>query len=295
MSKSIIFKGSAVALVTPFSTSGEVNYFELKHLIEFQLANNTDAIVILGTTGEASTITSEEREKIIKFTLALVSNKAKVIVGTGSNSTSHALLLTKQAEELGADGVLIVTPYYNKANFSGIIKHYKTIASKTNIPIIAYNVPSRTGVNITPEIALKLSKIKNIVGIKEASGNMSNIAEILHNKSKHFAVYSGDDMLTLSMLSMGASGVISVTANCYPSEVKLMCDYAFKGDFKNAKNIHDLLFDINKGLFLDINPICVKYYLSLLGYDTHRLRLPLTEPSVKIKTALKDIYNKYNM
>ena len=289
----MLFKGSGVALVTPFNKRGEVDFFTLKNLIDFQIANGTQALIILGTTGESSTITYEEREKIITFVVCKANHRIPVIVGCGSNSTSTAIELIKQAEDLGADGALIVTPYYNKANQNGLFEHYKAIASSTHLKIIIYNVPSRTGVNILPETVIKLSKIKNIVGIKEASGNLSQIAEICKKVSKSFAVYSGDDLLTLPMLSLGASGVISVTANCYPADVELLCLFSQKHDFFNAKRIHNKLFDINKALFLDINPICVKYYLSLMGFSVGKPRLPLTEPDNETKSKLKEVKNQY--
>jgi len=289
----MLFKGSAVALVTPFDENNEVNYYELKNLISYQLASGTKAIVVLGTTGEASTISMAEREKIIRFAVCEINHKVPLIVGTGSNSTETAITLTRQAEELGADGVLVVSPYYNKCNDDGIFKHYKAISRQTKLPIIIYNVPSRTGVNISPKTVLKLSKIKNIVGIKEASGNLSQVAEICKFAPKNFMVYSGDDLLALPMMSIGASGVISVTANCHPEPMQMMCNYALCGDFFNAKLLHERLFEINKALFLDINPICVKYYLYLLGFNVGRPRLPLTAPNKEIKQRLKEVKNKY--
>ena len=289
----MLFKGSGVALVTPFNNRGEIDFFELKNLIAFQLANNTKALIILGTTGEASTLSFEEREKIIKFTVAETNHKVPVIVGTGSNCTKTAIKLTKQAENLGADGVLVVTPYYNKTNQEGLFLHFKSISASTKLPIILYNVPSRTGVNLLPETVIKLSKINNIVGIKEASGNLPQIAEICKKVPRSFAVYSGDDLLTLPILSIGASGVISVTANCYPQEVELLCEFSQKQDFFNAKHIHNRLFDINKALFLDVNPICVKYYLSLMGFNVGKPRLPLVEASAEIKAKLKEVKHRY--
>ena len=284
--KKCLFKGSGVALVTPFNKSGNVNYFELKRLIEFQIVSGTNALIILGTTGEASTITPDERIKIIKFCVNQVGGRVPVIVGTGSNSTQTAISLTVQAEEFGADGVLIVSPYYNKCSQKGIIEHYKAIANSTKLPIILYNVPSRTGVNILPETAIKLSKIRNIVGIKEASGNISQIMELLHNKPYSFKVYSGDDSLTFPLITLGASGVISVTANCYPNLVSNLCKYSLSRDLKNALAIHNKLYEINKNLFLDVNPICVKEYMNLIGRNVGGLRLPLTPASKEIKQKL---------
>ena len=283
--KKCIFKGSGVALVTPFNKSGEVNYFELKRLIEFQIVSNTNAIIILGTTGEASTITDDEREKIIKFTVNQVAGRIPVIVGTGSNSTQRAITLTKQAEELGADAALIVSPYYNKTTQKGLIEHFKLIAKSTKLPIILYNVPSRTGLNILPETVVKLAKIKNIVAIKEASGDISQIIKLLKIKPPSFKVYSGDDMLTFPMISLGASGVISVTANCYPSEISLLCKLALSGNNKQALSLHNKLYEINKNLFLEVNPICIKHYMNLIGRNVGGTRPPLT-------TASKETHQK---
>lgn len=289
----MLFSGSCVALVTPFNTNGEIDYFELKNLISFQIASGTNALVILGTTGEGSTVSFEEREKIIKFVVYETAHKIPVIVGTGSNSTQTAIKLSKQAESLGADGILVVTPYYNKTNQTGLIEHYKAIAKNTKLPIILYNVPSRTGVNILPETVIKLAKINNIVGIKEASGNLSQIAEICKKSPKSFAIYSGDDLLTLPILSMGAHGVISVTANAEPEKVQMLCNFAKNQDFFNARRIHEMLFELNKALFLDVNPICIKHYLLLKGFKVGKPRLPLTEPDLETKNKLKEVFLHY--
>ena len=289
----MLFCGSGVALVTPFNNKGEVDYFELKNLISFQIASGTQALIILGTTGESPTISFEEREKIIKFVVCETSHRIPVIVGTGSNSTQSAIKLAKQAESLGADGLLVVSPYYNKSNQEGIVLHYKAIAKSTKLPIILYNVPSRTGVNILPETVLKLSKIKNILGIKEASGNLSQIAEICKKVSRSFAVYSGDDLLTLPILSLGAHGVISVTANAAPEKVQMLCNHAKNQDYFNARRLHEYLFNLNKALFYDVNPICIKYYLSLKGFNVGKPRLPLTTPSTDTKNKLKEVFNQY--
>lgn len=289
----MIFQGSGVALVTPFTKDNKVDYFTLKNLIDYQIASGTKAIIILGTTGEASTISQDERTKIIKFAVCLASGKIKVIVGTGSNSTKTAIKLSQEAESLGADGVLVVTPYYNKCNQEGLYFHYKKIAQSIKIPIILYNVPSRTGVNLLPETVLKLSKIKNIVGIKEASGNLSQIAELCWILPVKMAVYSGDDLLTLPAISVGASGVISVTANCYAEEVSALCDFALSGDYHNAQRMHKHLFKINKALFLDVNPICVKEYLNLKGFSVGKPRLPLTSPNLNTQKVLKEVFKYY--
>ena len=289
----MIFKGSAVALVTPMTQSGEINYYSLKELIDYQIACGTKAIIILGTTGESSTIKEDEREKIIKFCVCMVAKRIPVIVGTGSNSTATAIKFTKQAEKLGADGALIVTPYYNKCNQDGLFEHYKKIASETNLPIILYNVPSRTGVNILPETVLKLSKIKNIVGLKEASGNLNQISEIISLVNSSFAVYSGDDNLTLPILALGAVGTISVTANVYPEQMELLCEFALSQDYSNARRINNFLKNANHAMFLDVNPIPVKAYMNMVGFKVGIPRLPLTEASEKLKRELKEVIKKY--
>lgn len=289
----MVFIGSAVALVTPFDKNGEVNYFELKKLIDFQIANGTKAIVILGTTGESSTITESERTKIIKFCVCVISNKIPLIVGTGSNSTKKAIELSKEAEKLGANAVLVVTPYYNKCNQEGLYKHYKEVAQSINIPVILYNVPSRTGVNISPETVLKLSKIKNIKGIKEASGNLAQIQKILKNSRNDFAIYSGDDSLTFPLISMGAKGVISVTANAMPSEVNFLCEQTLSNDNFNGLRWSNYLSKINESLFLDVNPICIKYYMNLMGFNVGKPRLPLCEPNLKTKKQLMGVFKIY--
>lgn len=289
----MIFYGSCVALVTPFDDSGNVNYFSLKNLIEFQIASGTKAICILGTTGESSAISESEREKIIKFCACLISKRVPLIVGTGSNCTKTAIRLSKQAEQLGADAVLVVTPYYNKCNQDGLFAHYKSVANSISLPVIMYNVPSRTSVNILPQTVLKLSKIKNIVAIKEASGNISQITEIISSAPKDFAVYSGDDMMCLAEMAIGAKGVISVTANCYPTLIFNMTEFVKNGDIFNASRINLMLAKINKALFLDINPICVKFYMNLLGHNVGGVRLPLTEPSAEIKKKLLEVKNYY--
>ena len=289
----MIFQGSCVALVTPFNSKNEVNYFELHRLIEFQIASNTKAILILGTTGESSTISEEERTKIIKFCVGLVNKRVPVIVGTGSNSTKTAILYTKEAENLGADAVLIVTPYYNKTSQNGLYLHYKSIAKETNLPIIIYNVPSRTGVSVSAETLKKLSRIKNIVGFKDAGGNFSESINLLKILPKKFAVYSGDDLATFPMMCLGAKGVISVTANAYPNLVSTMCENILSHDFSNALRIHKHLFNISKGLFLDVNPICIKFYLKLLNHDVGCPRLPLTQPSALVKKKLERLKIEY--
>lgn len=291
--KKCTFKGCCTALVTPFDKSGNINYFSLKRLIEFQIASGVNALLILGTTGESPSISPEERTKIIKFCKAEISGRVPLIVGCGSNSTETAKKYLQEAQTLGADAALVVTPYYNKCSQDGLYFHYKALANSTNLPIILYNVPSRTGVNLLPKTVLRLSKIKNIVGIKEASGNMSQIAELLNILSPKFAVYSGDDILTLPAISIGAKGVISVTSNAEPELVSLLCEFALNGDYFNAKKIYDRLYKLNTALFLDVNPICIKTYMNLLGFDVGKLRLPLSNPNSEVFHKLKQIKREY--
>ncbi len=266
----MIFEGSGVALVTPFDKEGKVNFLMLKKLIEFQIAGGTRALIVLGTTGEASSVTEDERSEIIRFCVRETGGRIPVIVGAGSNSTEIAKLRAVEAEFLGADGLLVVTPYYNKCNQEGLIAHYKAIASSTKLPIILYNVPSRTGVNILPDTVRKLAEEQNIVGIKEASGNIAQIEQMIRTLPPDFPVYSGDDSLTLPLMTLGARGVISVTANCYPDLVSDLCDFALDNDYVHAKAVNDRLYKVNKGLFLDVNPICVKAYMNILGFEDRK-------------------------
>lgn len=289
----MLFEGSAVALITPFDNENKINFRVLGQLIEYQISGGTKALVVLGTTGEASTITEEERRQIIKFCVNQVGGRIPIIVGTGSNSAEIAISRSKEAEKLGTDGLLVVTPYYNKCNQQGLVEYYSAIANAVHLPVIMYNVPSRTGVNIQPETVARLSQIPNIVGIKEACGNIGQIESLMKMLPSNFGVYSGDDGLTYPLMALGANGVVSVTANCYPQLVADMCNFALVGDFKNAKVIHDRLYDINKGLFLDVNPICIKSYMNMLGFDVGGLRLPLTQPSDEVYNKLKDLKNEY--
>lgn len=289
----MIFKGSGVALVTPFNDKNEVDYLELKKLIEFHIASRTRAIVILGTTGESATITLDERSRIIKFCVGQASGRVPIIVGTGSNSTETAIKQTKEAQKLGADAVLVVTPYYNKTSQDGLILHYTKIAKSTKLPVILYNVPSRTGVNLEPKTVLKLSKIKSIVGLKDAGGNINQSMQYLNILPKNFALYSGDDLLTYPLMCLGYHGVISVTANAYPTLVSSMCESIIERNFENALRLHNYLYEINTGLFLEVNPICIKYYLNLIDKNVGSTRLPLTAPNKELRKILENIRNEY--
>jgi len=270
-----MFNGSGVAIVTPF-TNGEVDIEKFKSLIDFHLKNNTQALIVLGTTGEATTIDGKEKELIIKTAVQHVNKKIPVIIGTGSNSTLTSIKYTKKAEELGADGALVVTPYYNKATQPGLIRHYTEIANSTKLPIILYNVPGRTCVNIDPETVAELAKVENIIGIKEACGDMSQILEIKRLVPADFKVYSGNDDNVVPICACGGNGVISVAANILPAEFQRMCELFFEGNLKGALELqlkYKRLVDL---LFIEVNPIPIKAAVSVMGYIENELRLPLT-------------------
>lgn len=270
-----LFEGSGVALVTPFKNN-KVDYDKLSELIEFHIENNTDSIIICGTTGESSTMSDFEKRETIKFTVEKVRNRIPVIAGTGGNNTSYSIELSKYAEEVGVDGLLLVTPYYNKATQKGLIEHYKAIASSVNIPIILYNVPGRTGVNIFPKTVYELSKIENIKAIKEASGNISQVAQIAKLCGNDFYIYSGNDDMIVPILSLGGKGVISVVANILPNETHEVVTKFLKGDILEAKNIQLKMLDIINSLFIEVNPIPIKTAMNVLGMEVGNLRLPLT-------------------
>lgn len=270
-----LFEGSGVALVTPFKNN-KVDYDKLSELIEFHIENNTDSIIICGTTGESSTMSDFEKRETIKFTVEKVRNRIPVIAGTGGNNTSYSIELSKYAEEVGVDGLLLVTPYYNKATQKGLIEHYKAIASSVNIPIILYNVPGRTGVNILPKTVYELSKIENIKAIKEASGNISQVAQIAKLCGNDFYIYSGNDDMIVPILSLGGKGVISVVANILPNETHEVVTKFLKGDILEAKNIQLKMLDLINSLFIEVNPIPIKTAMNILGMEVGNLRLPLT-------------------
>ena len=278
--------GAYTALVTPFK-NGKVNYEKLGELIEFQIQNNIDGIVICGTTGESATLSDREKKKVIKYTVETVNGRVPVIAGTGSNDTRHAIELSKYAERVGADGLLIVTPYYNKSTQKGLIQHYTAIANSITCPIIMYNVPSRTGVNILPDTVAKLAKTENIVGIKEASNNFSQILELISKVPKDFSVISGNDDTIVPLLSLGGKGVISVLSNVFPKDVHTICDAYFNGDVKYAKDLQLKHTELIKLLFKEVNPIPVKDALNILGYDVGECRLPLTTVSEDTHELLK--------
>ncbi len=273
-----VFTGAAVAIVTPFFSDGSVNYDELDKLIEYQIKNSTDAIVICGTTGEASTLSHEEHVDVIKHCVKTVNGRVPVIAGTGSNSTETAIYLSQEAEKAGADAVLLVTPYYNKATQKGLYVHFKDTADSISIPCILYNVPSRTGCNILPETAVKLAKdVDNIVAIKEACGNISQIAKLIQLAEGSIDVYSGNDDQIVPIMSLGGLGVISVLSNVAPRQTHDICQACLDGDFKTASRLQLEALPLIDSLFSEVNPIPVKKALNLMGFETGPLRKPLTE------------------
>lgn len=284
--KKLIFKGCGTAIITPFTEDG-VNFEEFRKLIEFQIAEGADSIVVCGTTGEASTMTTEEKKETIKFAIDVTKKRIPIIAGTGGNCTKSVIEMTKYAEEVGADAALIVTPYYNKTTQVGLIEHYKVIAQSTSLPIILYNVPGRTGVNILPSTCLELSKIPNIVAIKEASGNISQVAEISILCKENLAIYSGNDDQILPVLSVGGLGVISVLSNIIPKDVHDMVYNFFEGKLAESIKAQLYTLDLTSSLFCEVNPIPVKEAVNLLGYNAGKPRLPLVEMSESGKERLK--------
>ena len=270
------FKGSATALITPFHESG-VNYEVLGELIEHQIAGGTDAIVFLGTTGEPSTMSFQEEHVLMEYAVKKVTKRAKVIFGCGSNNTADAIMTAQKAESYGADGLLAVTPYYNKCTQNGLVAYYKAICESVSIPVIAYNVPGRTGVEIQPATMAKIAEIPNIAGIKDAGGNMSKTMETLRLVREKCDVYSGEDALNLPILAAGGVGVISVLSNIVPSKVKELCSLLEVGDLKKAIALNDELLPLANACFVEVNPIPVKEAMNLLGFNAGTPRAPLTE------------------
>lgn len=293
--KNTVFKGSGVAIVTPMNNDGSVNYDEMGRLIDFHLENSTDAIVVCGTTGESATLTSEEHSKLIKFTVEKVNRKIPVIAGTGSNNTAHAIEMSKEAEELGADALLVVTPYYNKTSQAGLIKHYYAIADSVSIPIILYNVPSRTGCSIQVDTYVELAKHKNIVAVKEASGNISNVAEIMDRCGDDLDVYSGNDDQIVPLLSLGGVGVISVLANVCPKETHDMVYEYLNGNTEKSRKLQLRYLKLINVLFSDVNPIPVKAAMNLIGFNCGKCRLPLCDMSKQGLDNLERLLEKYGL
>ncbi len=290
-----IFRGSAVAIVTPMNQDGSINYEEYGRLIDFQINNGTDAIVACGTTGESATMSKEEHCDVIAYTVKKVAKRVPVIAGAGSNDTLFAAELSKEAEELGADAILSVTPYYNKTSQSGLIRHYNYIADRIHIPMILYNVPSRTGCNIKPETYAELAKHPNIAATKEANGDISALVRTMALCGDNLAVYSGEDSQAFSIVSMGGLGVISVFANICPRECHEMMALALNGDFKKSFEMQKYYIELMDMLFSDVNPIPVKAAMNLLGFQCGPCRMPLAPMTEKGFAALKDCLKKYGI
>ncbi|BEH08521.1 4-hydroxy-tetrahydrodipicolinate synthase [Geobacter sulfurreducens subsp. ethanolicus] len=289
-----MFKGSIVAIVTPF-TNGAVDQEKLRELVEFQITNGTDAIVPCGTTGESSTLDYDEHMDVVKIVIEQVNKRVPVIAGTGSNSTAEAIELSRKAKEAGADGVLLVTPYYNKPTQEGLVRHYTAIADAVAIPQILYNVPGRTGVNMLPETVARLAPHTNIVAIKEATGSLQQASEILALCGDQIDVLSGDDFITFPMMACGAKGVISVLANIMPKAVADLTDAFFAGDLETARRLHLNTLKISNAMFIESNPIPVKTALGLMGKCSDEVRLPLCPMSEGNKAKLAAIMKEYQL
>lgn len=289
-----IFTGSCVALVTPFTEDG-INFETLGKMIDFHLKNGTDALLACGTTGEPSTMTSEEKNEVIRFTVEKSNKRVPVIAGAGGNNTKEVVKAAIDAERLGADALLVVNPYYNKTNQKGLYEHYKAIADRVSIPMIIYNVPSRTGMNITPKMLKMLSEIDNIKAIKEASGDIVQVLEMARLCGDKIDIYSGNDDYVVPVLSVGGIGVISVAANIVPKEMHNMVDLFLKDNVKDSRKIQLKLKPLIDALFCEVNPIPVKTAMNLMGFNMGKLRLPLTEMEDNNLNYLKDVLKDYNL
>lgn len=288
-----MLKGAITAIVTPFK-NGRINYTKMQELIEYQIANNIDGIVVCGTTGESPTLSDTEKKKLIKFTVDKVSGRVPVIAGTGCNDTKKSLSMSKYAESVGSDYLLLVSPYYNKSTKAGIIKHYEYIADNTSIPSIIYNVPGRTGINIDADTTIILSQHPNILGVKEASGNIPQAMKIINESADDFLVFSGNDDIIVPMLSVGSVGVISVLSNILPKETHDMCTFYEKGEFEKAKALQLQYLDLIEKLFIEVNPIPIKEAMNLLSFNVGNPRLPLVNMSKKnvdlLYNSLKNVF-----
>ncbi len=288
MAKILPFTGSGVAIVTPFDGL-KTNYDELGRLIEYHISNKTDSIIICGTTGEASTMPDAEHLAAIEYTVKKVNKRIPVIAGTGSNDTAHAIELTKKAEELGADGILSVTPYYNKTTQKGLVQHFTAIAESVKIPVILYNVPSRTGMSFSIDTLKKLAKVENIAAVKEASGNISYMVKVAAEVPELY-IYSGNDDMIVPILSLGGKGVISVVANILPEETHNICEYYFNGDVEKSRDLQLKMLDLINSLFIEVNPVPIKTAMNLLGFNAGNLRMPLVEmDSANLETLKKSM------
>jgi len=290
-----MFEGCSVAIVTPIR-NGSIDMDAYRKLVEFQIAGGTDAIVTCGCTGEPATMTMEEHKALISETVQIVSGRVPVIAGTGSNNTREALDLTRYAQKAGADGALLITPYYNKPTPAGLLQHYRAVAREVDLPLMIYNVPSRTGISILPETVAQLaSEEKNIVAIKEASGSMDQVSQILCLCPKGFTVLSGDDSMTLPIIAVGGRGVVSVAANIVPARMKQLVSFALSGAWEKARQAHLELFDLFKALFLETNPIPVKEALGLMGMLSPEWRLPLTPARTETRQRIAVVLRKHGL
>jgi 4-hydroxy-tetrahydrodipicolinate synthase len=289
-----MFKGAIVAIVTPFK-KGKVDEAALRKLIEFQIKNGTDGIVPCGTTGESSTLSHEEHDRVIEIAIDAVNKRVPVIAGTGSNSTAEAIRLTRHACKAGADGALMVAPYYNRPTQEGLYHHYKAVAEAVPIPIIVYNIPGRTGVNINPDTLARLSRIKNIVGVKEASGSIKQMSDVISLCGPNFDVLSGDDLFTLPLMAMGGHGVISVISNVAPADMASLVDAFAAGDLKKAQALHFRMSGLIDALFIETNPAPVKAALSLMKKISYEVRLPLYKMSDANYEKLKKVMIGYGL
>ena len=283
-----MFSGSLVAIVTPFS-NGKFDEKTMAELIEFHIKSGTNGIVPCGTTGESATLTPKEHERVVAVTVEVVNKRIPVIAGAGSNSTDEAIIFTKHAKAVGADGALLITPYYNKPTQEGLFRHFETVATAVDLPQILYNIPGRTGVNMLPNTTARLSQIAGIVGIKEGSGSLQQVSEIIHASKQNFLVLSGDDPLTLPMMALGGKGVITVTANVAPTDMASMVSAALKGDYEQARTLHYKLTPLFSALFLETNPIPVKTALTMMGKISEEVRLPLTPLADDYRPKLREV------
>lgn len=293
--KKPVFTGAAVAIITPMHADGSVNYDELGRVIEDQIANHTDAIVICGTTGESPTLDHEEHTECIRYTVKKVAGRVPVIAGTGSNDTRYAIQLSQQAQQDGADALLLVTPYYNKTSQTGLIAHYTAIANAVDLPCILYNVPSRTGCNLQPATLAELAKLPNINAVKEASGNISQVAEVAELCGENLNIYSGNDDQIVPLLALGGKGVISVLSNVAPQYTHDLCAKWFAGDVAGSLAMQLQALPLCKALFADVNPIPVKWAMNRLGWQAGPCRLPLVEPSDAVKARLETVMQDFGL
>ncbi len=289
-----MFKGSIVAIVTPFKNN-KLDEKALTDLIEWHISEGTNAIVPCGTTGESATLEYAEHYRVIELTVQVVNGRVPVIAGTGANSTSETVMMTEKAREIGADGALLVVPYYNKPTQEGLYQHYKTVAEAVDIPIVLYNVPGRTALNMLPQTVARLAELKNVVAIKEATGDMAQVTEIINLCGDNITVLSGDDFTTFPLILLGGKGTISVSANVAPADLAAMCKAANDGNVEEARRLHYKLEPLNKGMFIETNPISVKTALSLMGKIEEEMRLPLCQMAAANKEKLKNVLINYGL